>query len=253
MIKDATTHSSAWRERVSALSGQFWRAAGNPNSVPEVEKAMSSQRLAVAVFPAVVAALVGAIGCAGGEGASSAAPGGTPETFKTTVYLLTEDAGAPLGVRRTLSARSPRAREALIALLAGPTSSERSRGLVTALPRRARLVSLRLVTTAAGTDAFVSLTGIPPVAGVPPGKQPSVLMRVRALTQIARTLIGLSDIARVWVRVDGHPWDLPRMDGQLGDAPTDYRRLRGWSRICAGQRTRAERAGDLSRCFAALP
>src|SRR5215216_6717025 len=57
------------------------------------------------------------------------------------------------------------------------------------------------VTRPAGTEAFIDLKGIPPVAGVPPGKQPSVLMRVRALTQIARTLIGLSDIARVRVRV----------------------------------------------------
>jgi hypothetical protein len=213
-----------------------------------------SERPAAAVILVLVAAMVGAIGCGATKRASSnAPPTRTPKTFETTLYFLTQDADAPLGARRTLPARSPRARGALMALLAGPNPNERDRGLVTAVPRSARLVTLRLVTRPAGTEAFIDLKGIPPVAGVPPGKQPSVLMRVRALTQIARTLIGLSDIARVRVRVDSRPWDLPRIDGQLGDRPTDYQRLRGWSRICAGQRTRHERAASLSRCFAALP
>lgn len=215
---------------------------------------MISERLAVAAVLVLVAAMIGVTGCGATKRASSAAPPSrTPQTFETTVYFLTEDAGAPLGVRRTLPAHSPHAREALIALLAGPNSNERKRGLVTAFPRPTRLVTLRLITRPAGTDAFINLTGIPPVAGIPPGKQPSVLMRVRALTQLARTLIGLSDIARVWVRVDSRPWDLPRIDGRLGDRATDYQRLRGWWRICAGQRTRSERAAGLSRCFAALP
>jgi sporulation and spore germination protein len=228
--------------------------AGNIRSLLRVGKAVTSERLAVAAVPVVVAAMIGAVGCGATKGASSAAPPSrTARTFETTVYFLTEDAGAPLGVRRTLPARSPHAREALTALLDGPNSNERNRGLVTAFPLRARLVSLRLVARPAGTDAFIDLTGIPPVAGVLPGKRPSVLMRVRALTQIARTLIGLSGIGRVWVRVDSRPWDLPRIDGRLGDGPTHYQRLRGWSRICAGQRTLNERAAGLGRCFAALP
>lgn len=215
---------------------------------------MILERFPLAVVPVLVGAMIGASGCATTKPASSAAPPSrAPQTFETTVYFLTEDAGPLLGVRRTLPARSPDAREALIALLAGPNSNERSRGLITAFPRPARLVSLRLLTRRAGTDAFINLTGVPPVAGVTPGRQPSVLMRVRALTQIARTLIGLSDIARVRVRVDSQPWDLPRIDGRLGGAPTDYQRLRGWWRICAGQRTPTERAAGLSRCFAALP
>jgi len=195
------------------------------------------------------------VACAGGEAAPSAEQRATvaKPTIRTTVYFLTKDASAPLGVRRAIDRTSPYAREALDELLGGPTTTERKRGITTAIPTQAHLVSLRLVTRRAGTDAFINLTEVPPAAGVSPGKQPSVLMRVRALTQIARTLIGLSDIARVWVRVDSRPWDLPRINGRLGDAPTDYQRLRGWWRICAGQRTRNERAAGLSRCFSALP
>lgn len=202
----------------------------------------------VIVATAVALALAATVAVPGDGSA-----GKTPATFATTIYFVNQDAAAPLGVRRTLVRRSPLAQQALAAVLVGPTPAERKRGLLTAIPRRARLISFRLERRRTGTDAFVNLTGIPPIAGVPPGKAPSVLLRVRVLTQVARTLIGLSDIARVWMRVDGRPWDLPRMDGRLGDGPTDYDRLRGWWRICSAERTASERAAALSRCFSALP
>ena len=77
-------------------------------------------------------------------------------------------------------------------------------------------------------------------------------MRVRVITQIARTLIGLSGIASVEIRVDGKPWDLWTMDGRIVRTETDYDRLRGWMLICGG-RSPEERSLGLSRCFSALP
>lgn len=197
----------------------------------------------------LAAAIVPAIGFLAPAGAASDRPQ-TPRRTVTTLYFLTPDGAAPIGVRRTLPRQSPQARQALEALLAGPTPAE---GVLTVIPADVRLRSLVLEPRRRGSDALVDLTGLPPAAGVPPGRRPSVLLHVRVLTQIARTLIGLSDIARVRVRVDGRPWDLPGMDGRLRDRPTDYERLRGWTRICAGQRTPGERAAGLSRCFAALP
>jgi hypothetical protein len=77
-------------------------------------------------------------------------------------------------------------------------------------------------------------------------------MRVRVITQIARTLIGLSGISRVEIRVEGKPWDLWTIEGQIIRTKTDYDRLRGWTRICGG-RNSEERNLGLSRCFSALP
>ena len=201
---------------------------------------------------AAAIALVAA-GCAAAGSEVSAAAPAAPRAFETTLYFLTADGAAPIGVRRALARRSPQAQLALEALLAGPSPAERELGLVTAIPAQTRLRSLVLEPGRRGSDAFVDLTGLPPIAAVAPSRRPSVLRQIRVLTQIARTLIGLSDVARVWVRVNGRPWDLPRMDGRRGASPTDYDRLRGWSRICAGQRTPSEQAARLSRCFAALP
>jgi spore germination protein GerM len=53
---------------------------------------------------------------------------------RTTIYFLIDDGAAPIGVRRTIKARSPYAREALKALLAGPTPAEQEHGLTTAIP-----------------------------------------------------------------------------------------------------------------------
>jgi len=43
------------------------------------------------------------------------------------------------------------------------------------------------------------------------------------------------------------------MEGGTAEATADYDTLLGWTRICSGQRSLAERRARLSRCFAALP
>lgn len=77
-------------------------------------------------------------------------------------------------------------------------------------------------------------------------------MRLRVITQVARTLIGVSGVERVELRVDGKPWDLWTMDGRILRTETDYDRLAGWTRVC-GDRSVEERELGLSRCFSALP
>jgi spore germination protein GerM len=58
----------------------------------------------------------------------------TSGTTRTTVYFLTDDGAAPIGVRRTIKRKSAYAREALKALLAGPTPEEEEAGITTAIP-----------------------------------------------------------------------------------------------------------------------
>lgn len=185
-----------------------------------------------------------------------AAPRGEPFSTSTplraTVYFLADAGTAPIGVRRTIPKRSPQALQALKALLAGPSQKERAAGITSAIPPSARLLSLSLHDRG-GTEAIVNLTGLPPVVGVPPAKIASVVTRIRVITQIARTLIGLSGIERIRLRVQRRPWDQPTHEGRIVDAPTGYSRLLGWSRVCAGQRTAEERALGLDRCFSALP
>jgi len=70
------------------------------------------------------------------------------------------------------------------------------------------------------------------------------------MTQIARTLIGLSDIERVRLRVDGRAWGLWDMQGNVRDDPIDYDRLRGFFDICAATPGTEAVPGN---CFSALP
>jgi len=200
--------------------------------------------------------LAGLLIVSGGCGGDSAAPSSKQAseiprpTLRATVYFLTDDAAAPLGVRRTIARESPYAREALDELLDGPTAAERRRGIRTAIPDQGRVVSLTL----RGRQrvlAVVNLTGLPPAQGRQ-GEEATLGMRVRVITQIARTLIGLSGIASVEIRVEGKPWDLWTMDGRIVRAETDYDRLRGWTGICGGRNSEERKLG-LSRCFSALP
>ena len=196
--------------------------------------------------------LVVAGGC-GGEAAapqSEQAPHSPGPTLRTTVYFLADDAAAPSGVRRSIARESPYARIALDVLVQGPTAAERRRGITTAIPDQARIRSLTL-RGRGRVLAVVNLTGLPPAQGRQ-GEEATLGARVRVITQIARTLIGLSGIAGVQVRVDGKPWDLWTMDGRIVQTKTDYDRLRGWTRICGG-RNADERKLGLSRCFSALP
>lgn len=88
--------------------------------------------------------MIGLVGCGGSSPQTAAdAPGNEaaavttqPSTgvTRTTVYFLTERGRAPLGVRRTIQTKSPYAREALKALLRGPSGQERAEGVTTAIP-----------------------------------------------------------------------------------------------------------------------
>jgi len=163
---------------------------------------------------------------------------------RTTVYFLTDRAAAPIGVRRTIEKRSPYAREALRALLAGPSEGERRAGVTSALPPQARLISLSFKGQG-GSVAVVNL------AGLPPAQRTSALTRLRVITQVARTLIGVSGVERVSLRADGRRWGLTRMDGRIEDAVYDYDRLAGLH-VCGG-RSEGERARGLATCFTAVP
>ena len=202
-------------------------------------------RVALAAFLAGMVAL--ALSGCGGRSLAQAA---RAPTTRTTVYFLADRAAAPLGVRRSIERKSPFARQALKALLAGPTAAERQRGITTALPARAEVLSLSF-RGRHNRVAVVNLTGVPP-AKAPRGEQATAIMRVRAITQIARTLIGLSGVDAVEIRVDGEPWDLELMDGRVVRTETDYDRLGGWTRTC-GARSAEERRLGLSRCFSAVP
>jgi len=191
------------------------------------------QRASVAAVGALLAALALVVsGCGvGAEQSASASTNARPMTFQTTLYFLTTDRSAPIGVRRSLKRTSPFATEAIRALLAGQAQSERERGLRTAIPDGTELMSLRIVRN---RIAVVNLTGLP-LNGSP-------VDRVRVITQITRSLIGLSGIEKVRLRNDGKPWGLWRMSGGVADIAYGYRELLGFAGI-----------GGAGGSFAALP
>jgi spore germination protein GerM len=153
--------------------------------------------------------------------AGSAAPsGGSPgRSFRVTLYFLTDDGSAPLGVRRTVvrTGYTPVARKALEALIAGPTEAERDAGLSSAIRPSVRIRSFAIPFSRhrLGETATVDFTGLPRQADD------------RIGTQIARTLIGVSDIARVRILANGKPWGFPSMSGGTIVPTWDYRFLLG--------------------------
>jgi spore germination protein GerM len=165
---------------------------------------------------------------------------------RTTVYFLTDGGAAPLGVRREPVRRpgAATARLALEELLAGPTEDERRSGLTTAIPAGAEVRSLTIELRPSGSEAFVDL------AGLPYADDAGAVLKVRVLTQVARTLIGLNDIARVRLRGDGRPWGLWDLEGNVRDDAIDYERLRGFFHICAAAPGTEAVPRD---CFTALP
>ncbi len=167
-------------------------------------------------------------------------------SLRTTVYFLTDDRTAPLGVRRALSRRPhvTTARLALEELVAGPTAAERGKGATTAIPAETKIRSLGIDARARGSEARVDLSGLPAA------DQSDTLLKVRVMTQVARTLIGLNDIERVWLRADRRAWGLWDMEGNIRDDPIDYDRLRGFFHICAAKPGTEAVPGD---CFTALP
>jgi spore germination protein GerM len=136
----------------------------------------------------------------------------------TTIYFLTNEGSAPIGVRRTIARESPYAREALKALLAGPTNEEEENGVTTAIPNGTRLLSMTY--KGHGADETVNLAGLPPEAS-------DVMRKTRIITQIARTLIGVSGIERIWLQADGQPWGLGLTDGDVYAGPWSYDELVG--------------------------
>ena len=153
---------------------------------------------------------------------------------RTTIYFLTDEGAAPIGVRRTIDTRSPYAREALEALLAGPTPEEVQNGLTTAIPDGTRMISTTYKRH--GADETVNLAGLPP-------QNTDALQKARIITQVARTLIGVSGIERIWLEADGKPWGLGTIeDGVYAGVyagPWDYDQLVGFDigASCPGTET----------------
>jgi len=197
---------------------------------------------------AAVAVLVAGCGAeaTGTDDASRTVSAGAETAFRSTIYFLVDERTAPLGVRRDLSTRPgvPRSRIALETLLVGPTADERAAGLTTAIPASAAVRSFRTEMHATGSDAFVDLSGLPPADDA------DALIKVRVMTQVARTLIGLGDIRRVWLRADGRAWGQWDFEGNIRDDPIDYDRLRGFWHICTAKPGTEAVEGD---CFSALP
>jgi spore germination protein GerM len=186
-----------------------------------------------------VAASVLVAGCGQRETEPAAGNDAKP-TIETTVYFLTADRTALQGVRRSIPRRSPYALQALNALVAGPTDEERKQGLATAIPAEAKLVSFRI---RAHTDAVVNLSGLP-ITGA------NGVERVRIIAQLTRSLVGLSGIARVWIRNDGEPWGLWSMRGGVENRPYDYDDMVAFYNVCSSKPGTETVPGE---CFSALP
>ncbi len=143
-----------------------------------------------------------------------------------TVYLLTDGESAPLGVRRTVwRLRSvPVARAALQELLAGPSGRDRREGLTSAIPTGVTIRSFSIAQKPRGSTATIDLAGLPSLSHV------SGTTIAQIGTQIARTVIGLSDIRRVRIESSGRTWNFWLMSGGVATRPWDYRLLVGlWS------------------------
>jgi hypothetical protein len=78
-----------------------------------------------------------------------------------------------------------------------------------------------------GADETVNLTGLPP------NNATDVRRQARIITQIARTLIGVSGIERIWLEGNGQPWGFTLWDGSVDAGPFDYGDPPGWD-IAAG-------------------
>jgi spore germination protein GerM len=159
----------------------------------------------------------------GTTSASNSATGASSRGLRVTVYFLADGQTAPLGVRRTVirHGSASLARVALEQLLSGPNAGERRQGLTSAVPTGARVRSFSTVRHTHGATATVDLAGLPPLSSV------SGVTIARIGTQIARTLIGLSDLTRVRIESNGRPWNFWLMSGGVSTRPWDYQLLLG--------------------------
>ena len=165
-----------------------------------------------------------AIAVATAAGASQPATSASARQFRTTIYFLTDGETAPLGVRRTVERTGfgPLARPALQQLLAGPSAQERSDGLTSAIPQGVTIRSLTIVQHEhPGSTATVDLEGLPNLNHV------NGVTIARIGTQIARTLIGVSDIVSVRIESHGKPWNFWLMSGGISTRAWDYQLLTG--------------------------
>jgi spore germination protein GerM len=167
----------------------------------------------------------------------AAATADRPATLRTTLYFLAEEGTVPLGTRREIVERTPPpwgsvARGALEALLAGPSAEEASAGLTMAIPPGTRLISLDS-RGKGGIGAVVGLSGLAAVE--------DALDRARVITQIVRTLVGISgsSVERVWLLEEGQPWGMDLMEGGVDNGPFDYATLGGFhlGAACPGTET----------------
>jgi spore germination protein GerM len=175
-------------------------------------------------------------GC-GQTTASDSPPATNMQTARVTLYFLAENGSVPLGVRRDVVRRVPPpwgtvAGGALEALLTGPAEEEAAAGLRTAIPAGTTLISLRF-RDKGGTGVVVNLSGLD---GVDDG-----LDRARVITQIVRTLVGISygSVERVWLLEEGEPWGMYLMDGGIDNGPFDYDTISGFhlGAACPGTET----------------
>jgi spore germination protein GerM len=159
----------------------------------------------------------------GGAGASHSATNRSTQSFRVTVYFLADGQTAPLGVRRSVVRPGfvPLARVALEQLLAGPNAVDRREGLRSAVPGGARIRSFTISRWHLGSTATVDLAGLPPLSSV------SGVTIARVGTQIARTIIGLSDVKRVRIESNGRPWNFWLMSGGVSTRAWDYQLFSG--------------------------
>jgi hypothetical protein len=125
-------------------------------------------------------------------------------------------------------------------LLAGPRDNQRRAGITSALPAKAHIRSL----TIDGPTATVDLSGLPGQ------NDANAVTKARVITQISRTLIGLSGIERVRLEADNSPWGLWTIHGGVQDVAYDYPKLLGFYRVCVAKPGTETVPGD---CFTALP
>jgi spore germination protein GerM len=159
----------------------------------------------------------------GGANASRSATHTSGQRFRVSLYFLTDGQTAALAVRRTVVRRdfAPLARIALQQLLAGPDARDRRQGLSSAIPTGTKIRSFSIAQGAHGSTATVDLVGLPPLANT------NGVTIARIGTQIARTVIGLSDVARVRIESHGRPWNFWLMSGGVSTRAWDYQLLVG--------------------------
>ena len=93
--------------------------------------------------------------------------------------------------------------------------------MTTAIPAGTRIRGFSISRRPNGSTATVDLLGLPSPSHV------NGVTIARIGTQIARTMIGLSDIARVRIKASGRLWNFSLMSGGVSTRAWDYQLLAG--------------------------